>query len=139
MPRLLRYPWTYGAEFALWLALASALMAFTSFVFATPTSELGLGAESIPRSWEAAVQTSGGFARGFLIAKHPFAFAIVVLFLILGFIANMYVNRHLRQQVAAGGPKRARWHKVIHALMAIAAFSYGLVALNVFVVEAVPA
>ena len=139
MERLRSHPWIYLTQFLVWLIFATCFIAMASFVIATPVAELDLHDKVLPSNWEAAYYNHGTYIRGFLIESHPVWFGVVLLILLVTFLAQWQLNREIKSQVQAGGPRRERNHRIMHLLFVFGALVYGWVVVKLLLVGVVPA
>jgi hypothetical protein len=139
MLKTLKFPWLYIIELVLWLPLLAGFATTVAFVAAKPIASLDLQGRSLPVTWEAAVANHGKFLEGYLIAKHPAAFAFGVL-LLLGAAALLYpVYKAQLWQRQSDGESRLAAHKIAHVCVAAALVALGYFLLNHYLVGVSPA
>jgi hypothetical protein len=110
--RKLPFPMIYVLEALLFAPAMAGFVGITAFLDATPMASLNLEGKHLPATWEAAIPSHGNFVRGYLIANHPFAFAAVVVLVIVTPIALYLTRRAATAQRSAASGTQLRLHKI---------------------------
>jgi hypothetical protein len=108
----LPFPMTYVLEALLVAPAMAGFVGITAFLDATPIASLNLDGKQLPATWEAAIPSHGNFVRGYLIANHPFAFAAVVVLVIVTPIALYLTRRAAAAQRSAAPQAQLLRHKI---------------------------
>ncbi len=110
MLQRLPFPVIYALEALVVVPLLGGLVVVESFLAAQPFASLDLRGKHLPTNWEAAVPNHGTFLRGYLINKHPIAFAASVAVIVLSAVALFQIHRAQTAQSAAAQGQMVRRH-----------------------------